>query len=266
MSNAVADWFVSEHANTLDSNGEKMSSRAYAMSVGIPLYTLEKYIHKDQTKRRELGKQVGAKPAPALPPASTQKPPPAAKKAPEKVKQTRTNWSQGVHLEKMSNAVADWFVSEHANTLDSNGEKMSSRAYAMSVGIPLYTLEKYIHKDQTKRRELGKQVGAKPVFEKNLSQFVSDVVRGNEGMSRRETIDLIREVKPELSFHQARNYFDRTFKMHHTDEIKSKPVKTQKTDWQAARLVELANEVIVLKEFKERTEKAAAEMFKLRGS
>jgi hypothetical protein len=89
-----------------------------------------------------------------------------------------------------------------------------------------------IHQDPTKRRELGKQAGEKPVLEKSLSQFVSDVVhhadRGNEGKSRREAIDLITEVKPDLSFKQASNYFDRTFKNLHKDEIKSKPVRAQK--------------------------------------
>ncbi len=180
---------------------------------------------------RGRGRPKTTEPPPA---ASAKKPPPAAKKAPvKKVKQTRTNWSLGVHLEKMTNAVAEWFVAEHANTLDSNGEKMSPRAYSISVGIPFETLKNYIHQDPAKRRELGKQVGNKPVLEKKLSEFVSDVVRradrGNEGKSRREAIDLIIEANPELSFQQASNYFDRTFKKLHKDVIKSKPVKAQKT-------------------------------------
>ena len=180
---------------------------------------------------RGRGRPKISKPPP--PPAFAKKPPQAAKKVPGKVKQTRTNWSKGVHLENMTNAVTEWFVPEHANTLDSNGEKMSPRAYSVSVGIPFETLKHYIHQDPTKRRELGKQVGAKPVLEKHLSQFVSDVVRradrGNEGKSRREAIDLIAEVNPNLSFQQSSNYFDRTFKKLHKDEIKAKPVKAQKT-------------------------------------
>ena len=186
-------------------------------------------------KKKKGGGRGRPKTTKPPPPASAKKPPPAStKKAPEKIKQTRTNWSQGVYLEKMRNAVAEWFVApEHANALDLNGEKMSPRVCSISVGIPFETLKNCVHQDPTKRRKLGKQVGRKPVLEKNLSQFVSDVVRradrGNEGKSRREAIDLITEVKPELSFQQASNYFDRTFKKLHEDEIKSKPVKAQKT-------------------------------------
>jgi hypothetical protein len=77
---------------------------------------------------------------------------------------------------------------------------------------------------------MGKQVGGKPVLDKNLSQSVLDVVRRAdrvEGKSRRETIDMIMEVKPELSFNKHPTILTERLK-YHKDEIKSKPVKARR--------------------------------------
>jgi hypothetical protein len=146
------------------------------------------------------------------------------------VKKTRTNWSKGEDLRRLQEAVNAWNVKSE-RTLDSNAEPMTRNAFANLNGIPPETFRKYVQ--QQNPRVVGNSVGTKAIITKKDSQFVADVLRradrGNDGKTRHQALDLIQEVKPNISFVQAENHFQHTFRGHHRDEIKQRPVKTQMT-------------------------------------
>ena len=137
----------------------------------------------------------------------------------------RTNWGKGDALERMSKAVSDW-EAKAGPILDAYKDlhlsDMPLIEYAQSVQIPYETLQKYVTTNG-KRRELGKSVGAKPLFDKDLQGWAVDVIRrydrGNDGKNKRECIDILHDLKPGLSRKAVQQTFDRTVRPQHKKEL-----------------------------------------------
>ena len=150
----------------------------------------------------------------------------------------RTNWSLPENLEKLKDAVERWDA-QGKETFDGNkkmsiSKSISKRSYAIAVDIPYGTLQHYIHDDLSKRRELGVSVGRKSHLDNEDDRFVANVLiradRGNDGMDRRDAVDLITDIVPTLSVKQATNVLDRTFKKKHAGvDLKKHMVRAQKT-------------------------------------
>jgi hypothetical protein len=145
---------------------------------------------------------------------------------------TRVNWSSGAPLEKLEEAVKEWDENGPLS-LDENDEKMSKCAYAHSVAIPYHTLYKYINDDKSKRRSLGASVGRQRIVPVETSELLAQCAaradRGNDGKSRKEMIDLLQDVQPELSREQAANTWDRTLKDERNKYLKPKLMRAQAT-------------------------------------
>ena len=69
-------------------------------------------------------------------------------------------------------------------------------------GLPILTLEKYLFSDLSKRRVIGDDVGGKSLLRKKYYDFSGQVSarydRFNNGLARREMIELVQEFKPHL--------------------------------------------------------------------
>jgi len=123
----------------------------------------------------------------------------------DKVKSKRINWGKR-HPEKIRKAVYDWdnecgdFLI--AGSLKGEKNKTTMKMFALRVGIPIGTLEKYLHPNKAKRRVIGDGVGRKLLMNQKEYDFARQVAarkdRANNGMSRRDMIDLVQELHPEL--------------------------------------------------------------------
>ena len=133
---------------------------------------------------------------------------------------TRTNWGEGEALAKLTRAVADWDAKE-GTFLDE--EDMTLLRFCQLVDIPYGTLSAYVCKDLGKRKVLGSSVGRAQSLDRDTTQFVVDVLRrqdrGNAGLNRRESIDMIGDLKPGLTRRQAAWAFDNAVRGKHKDEL-----------------------------------------------
>ena len=158
-------------------------------------------------------------------------------------KNTRTNWSIGEDFKRMTIAVEDW-LEKKGNALDENGEAIALKSYSRIVNIPYKTLEKYVIPDPSKRRQLGKSVGKKPILDASDRKFMTDVLRradrGNEGMNRSKAIDTMQELYPERALSRATCSKVLTRRiLEHPDnngKIKKKPVVAQSTTTKGQQL------------------------------
>ena len=151
-------------------------------------------------------------------------------------KKTRTNWSKGEDAKRMAMSVEDW-LGKKGNALDDNGEVIPLRQFSNIVNIPYKTLTKYVQNDSSKRRELGKSVGTKPILDDSDRKFMTDILRradrGNEGMDRREAIDTLQDLFPDRALTRAScsRVLTRSI-LNHPDNkglLKKKPVVAQST-------------------------------------
>lgn len=130
---------------------------------------------------------------------------------------SRTNWSKGDALASLTKAVKDWLAK--TGDLLSADPKMSLHTYARRVNIPKATLGNYVHPDESKRRKLGSQAGHPSLLDDESQRFVVDVLRrrdrGNDGMSRRDTINMLQDVKPDFSRLQLSDCFRNTVRKRH---------------------------------------------------
>ena len=94
----------------------------------------------------------------------------------------------------------------------------SLRGFAKLVDIPFGTLQKYLATNEGKRQALGVHVGRKSLTA-DVETFVVDNIRrmdrANAGMSMSETVDMIQDLKPELSRPQIAGNLSRTIRTHH---------------------------------------------------
>jgi hypothetical protein len=137
-------------------------------------------------------------------PAKLKDPPPpaAAKQAaapPKPPPRVQINWSVGENAIKLEKAVTDWFDKAPSTYHNMSEKPLSIRSYAELVGIPNATLRKYVCADESKRQALGVSRGKPSIVDPVASKFVADTIRradrGNNGLSRREAIDLVLEAR-----------------------------------------------------------------------
>lgn len=85
--------------------------------------------------------------------------------------------------------------------------KPSLGEFATMVDIPKGTLGPYVTSTNGKARVLGSQVGTRPHLNNEEKQFVVDNIRradrGNDGMSKKRIVDMVQDIKPDLSRTQA---------------------------------------------------------------
>ena len=130
----------------------------------------------------------------------------------------RANWGKGEGLDRMMVAISDWDAKSGA-FLEAEKEMPLGR-YAELVGIPYPTLVQYACKDIGKRKVLGLSVGNKAHFNGEKTQFAADVIRirdrGNDGMNKRECVDMLHDLRPDLNRKAVMQAFDRTVRPQHT--------------------------------------------------
>ena len=121
-------------------------------------------------------------------------------------KKTRRNYSHGEDYEKLKRAIDCW-ENKRDEYFNEDGKPKSFETYCKQFDIPVKTFRHYVCGPVEKRRVLGSSVGRKPMISKEDQGFVCDVLaradRGNEGKNRKEAIDLIQDLAPELSRKQA---------------------------------------------------------------
>ena len=107
--------------------------------------------------------------------------------------------------------------------------------------IPYQTLAKYLCIDKSKRKVVGCGVGPASLLDGGARQFVADVVRrkdrGNDGMSRRDCIDVVQDLKPELTRNQATEAF-RMVRAKNKDKLTGIVKANRSTDKRSAITVE----------------------------
>jgi hypothetical protein len=108
----------------------------------------------------------------------------------------------------MHKAIQNWFnIGE--DRLDDNGECINNHAiYAHRVGIPCNTFYKYIHPDEKKHLLLGDgSHGKTKLLTDNKVKFAGAILahqdHANDGLSRKETKDVIMDLNTNLSQSQA---------------------------------------------------------------
>ena len=133
----------------------------------------------------------------------------------------RTNWGKGEALQRMTEAVTDW--DGKTGTFLVANPTMALKQYAKCVNIPYQTLVDYCSADKDKRKLLGSSVGKPPLFSVEDQQFAVDVIRrhdrGNDGLNKRECVDKLHDMKPELSRKSVSNAFDRTVRPGHKEQL-----------------------------------------------
>ena len=155
-------------------------------------------------------KKLPGRPAKKTPksgrPAAEKAPAPAAaqeaaavKPKAKKPKATRTSYSKGEGLMKMTNAIADWKVEQ----LKTPEARMSMHLFAEVHDIPFTTLQTHITPNDSKRIKLGSGVGRKPILDDQREAIIVDVLirkdRANEGASVGEAVGILEQICPEYS-------------------------------------------------------------------
>ena len=133
----------------------------------------------------------------------------------------RTNWGEGTARERIAKAVLDWDAKTGAHFEEN--KDLSLTQYAMLLGIPLSTLAEYCRSDLSQRKALGVSAGKQPLFNEEQQKFVVDVIvrhdRGNDGLNKRQCIDKLHDMRPDLKRKNVSDAFDRTVRSRHTHEL-----------------------------------------------
>jgi hypothetical protein len=128
------------------------------------------------------------------------------------VKVQRVNWVAGEPLQRLTEAVKDW-DSSTGSALDTIGNKLSLRRFAIAVGISASTLMAYVRKDN-KRLNPGDSSGRPPLLTARNQGFFCSVLarndRVNEGAKYQEAVDLVQELDTKLTQEQARHHLSQT--------------------------------------------------------
>jgi len=184
-------------------------------------------------------KKLPGRPAKKTPksgrPAAEKAPAPAAaqeaaavKPKAKKPKATRTSYSKGEGLMKMTNAIADWKVEQ----LKTPEARMSMHLFAEVHDIPFTTLQTHITPNDSKRIKLGSGVGRKPILDDQREAIIVGVLirkdRANEGASVGEAVDILEQMCPEYSRKQLDLAFRRTVRPQYSERM-TNPVAVQAT-------------------------------------
>jgi hypothetical protein len=140
---------------------------------------------------------------------------------------SRTNYKAGENKRKLEAAVAEW-----KNKSPRCTPETSLRSFAAMVGIPAGTFSNYVTLTEEKARVVGSGVGRASQVDGETQQFLVDALRkydrGNDGRTRAEGIDMLQELKPELSRKQASNAWSNNIMKNYRKEITG-VVKAQAT-------------------------------------
>jgi hypothetical protein len=143
----------------------------------------------------------------------------------------RVNWGAGDPLQRLTEAVKDW-DSSTGSALDTIGNKLSLRSFAIAVGISASTLMAYVRNDN-KRSNPGDSAGRPPLLTARNQGFIRNVLarkdRANEGANYQDAVDLVQELDPKLTQEQARHHLSRTLMKGDTSIVKAKAVVDQQT-------------------------------------
>jgi hypothetical protein len=101
----------------------------------------------------------------------------------------------------LTEAVKDW-DSSTGSALDTIGNTLSLRSFAIAVGISASTLMAYVRKDN-KRLNPGDSAGRPPLLTSRNQGFIRNVLarkdRANEGANYQEAVDLFQELDTKLT-------------------------------------------------------------------
>ena len=131
-----------------------------------------------------------------------------------KKKKSRTNWGAPANRQRIEKAISD-YLNKEGNAIDRNGVFIENRTiYAGLVGISFNTLYRYIHPYEEKRQKLGNgERGRKKLIDGENCDFVAETLarqdRCNDGASRKEAIDIIMDIEPDLTRKQASRQLSR---------------------------------------------------------
>jgi hypothetical protein len=118
------------------------------------------------------------------------------------------------------------------SALDTIGNKLILRSFAIAVGISASTLMAYIRKDN-KRSNPGDSAGRPSLLTACNQGFIRNVLarkdQANEGANYQEAVDLVQELDQNLTQEQARHHLSRTLLKGDTSIVKSKAVVAQQT-------------------------------------
>jgi hypothetical protein len=143
----------------------------------------------------------------------------------------RVNWGAGEPLQRLTEAVKDW-DSLTGSALDTIGNKLSLRSFAIAVGISASTLMAYVRKDN-KRSNPGDSAGRPPLLTARNQGFIHNILarkdRANEGTNYQKAVDLVQELNPKLTQEQAQHHLSWTLMKGDTIIVKAKEVVAQQT-------------------------------------
>ena len=130
-----------------------------------------------------------------------------------------TDWSAPEKLAELRVIVDDWF--EKTGEWLSLTPTMSFTLYCRCVGISKSTLHGYVHPVLAKRTPLGSHKGAPGLVKKEVQNFVVDVLRrrdrANEGLTNRDTAEMIHDLVPELNIDQVTGALRKTVRPNNKD-------------------------------------------------
>jgi hypothetical protein len=131
--------------------------------------------------------------------------------------------------DNMKIAVEEW----DAWDVVAQGKKPSKAGFARKKGLIPDTFKKYAHDVPSKRRKLGASVGRTSLVPEDKSQFFMELTvradRANAGFTPAQIKANFMKVIPTLTQEQASNHYHHTFIPKHSDRLKPRPVKAQKT-------------------------------------
>ena len=115
-------------------------------------------------------------------------------------KGTRTNWSTGENLKRLTEAIFAW-----KNHMPPWESKLSLAGFAQKVRIPESTLGAYLNG----KKYLGKGAGRPALLSCGETTFVCDIVRrhdrARDGLGAAEVVDKVSDLRPDLTSAQAKN-------------------------------------------------------------
>ena len=132
----------------------------------------------------------------------------------------------------LESAVHDW-----NNKSDEFQPGDSMKTFCARLGLSKGTFGKMVTKNDKVRAPIGATLGRSTLLTPNDASFVVDNIRradrAHDGKTVVDVIDLIQEVKPELSHTQASNAYRRTVKPGHskllTGVVTAQPTTTKRS-------------------------------------
>ena len=137
------------------------------------------------------------------------------------MKEKRVDWSTPEHQAKLRDAVQNW--DNKSGEYLTSDPKMSIGVYARCVRIPKGTFYAYAQPNRSKRTAFGSRAGKPGLLKPNVQQFTVDVLRrrdrGNEGLTNRETAEIIHDMVPHLKLEQVTGALRKTLRPAYKKEL-----------------------------------------------